>query len=135
LAGKTDPDEADVAWHGLASIDLNEGAYAAAREKLERALTMRQEIGDRYGEAAAWYQLGRVAVRQDKVVEGLRMLGLCYLIDHEIGHGDADSDFQAVAQVAAQLDYTPDQLAETLRDVWASYAYDRGATLLRQALG
>jgi hypothetical protein len=36
-------------------------------------------------------------------------------------------------QLAAQLDYTQDQLAAVLQDVGQSYARDRGAALLRAA--
>jgi hypothetical protein len=62
-----------------------------------------------------------------------RLLGLCFLIGREIGHGDADSDWNAVAQLAGQLDYTQEQLTAALQDVAQSYAGDRGAALLRIA--
>jgi hypothetical protein len=61
------------------------------------------------------------------------MVGLCWLIDREIGHGDADSDFSALAQAAADLNYTPDQLSTVLQRAGESYASDRGAQLLRKA--
>jgi len=61
------------------------------------------------------------------------MLGLCYLIDRDIGHGDTESDFRAVAQAAADLNYTPDQLTAVLEGLGESYALDRGADLLRRA--
>ena len=48
--------EADT-WHQLATIDVHEGHYAAARANFERVLAMRQAIGDRAGEAAAWHNL------------------------------------------------------------------------------
>ena len=37
LAGEADPVKASAALHGLATIDLNEGAYPAAREKFEKS--------------------------------------------------------------------------------------------------
>jgi tetratricopeptide (TPR) repeat protein len=122
-----------AAWHNLATIDLREGAYPAAREKFERALAMRQQIGDRAGEAATWHQLGSLAVQRGKAAEGLRLVGLCYRIDREIGHGDTESDWRAVTQLAAQLDYTQDQLNAALREAGESYARDRGSELLQQA--
>jgi tetratricopeptide (TPR) repeat protein len=133
LAGETDPGEASSALSGLATTDLREGAYPAARERFERALAMRQQIGDRAGEAATWHQLGSLAAQLGKAAEGLRLLALCYLIDREIGHGDADSDHTVVAQHAAQLNYTPEQLAAALQETAESYAGDRGVTLLREA--
>jgi tetratricopeptide (TPR) repeat protein len=118
--------------HELASIDLSEGSYAAARQKFGRSLAIKQQIGDRVGEAATWSQLGMVALRSGHGADGLRLLGLCYLIDREIGHGDTESDLQTVAANAQRLGYTPDQLAEILRETAASYAEDRGASLLRR---
>ncbi|MDR3635324.1 MAG: tetratricopeptide repeat protein [Isosphaeraceae bacterium] len=53
-----------IAWHQLATIDLNEGDYPAAREKLSRALEIIQTIGDRAGEAAAWHQLALIDLNQ-----------------------------------------------------------------------
>ena len=94
---------------------------------------MRQQIGDRYGEAATWFQLGQLATRSGKAAEGLGLIGLCYLIDREIGHADTESDLRAVAQAAANLSYTPDQVAAVLRSVGESYARDRGAGLLKEA--
>ncbi|KKK80005.1 hypothetical protein LCGC14_2827840, partial [marine sediment metagenome] len=34
-------------WHQLATIDLRQGDYAAAREKFETVLDIRQSVGDR----------------------------------------------------------------------------------------
>src|SRR5262249_33540951 len=42
-----EPERNGEIWYSLASIDLNEGKYVEAREKLTRALAMRQAIGDR----------------------------------------------------------------------------------------
>ena len=41
-------------WHQLATIDLDQGDYDAAREKFLKSLEIRQQIGDRAGEAATW---------------------------------------------------------------------------------
>jgi hypothetical protein len=94
---------------------------------------MLQQIGERAGEAATWFQLGQLATRSGKAAEGLGLVGLCYLIDREIGHADTDRDFHAVARAAADLDYTPGQLAGLLQSVGESYARDRGAELLEAA--
>ena len=41
------PEATAAAWHGLATIDLNQGNYAAARDQFTQALTIHQQIGDR----------------------------------------------------------------------------------------
>jgi tetratricopeptide (TPR) repeat protein len=56
--------EKALAWHQLASIDLNVGDYGAAREKFQKALAMLQQLGDRAGEAATWHQLATIDVHQ-----------------------------------------------------------------------
>ncbi|MCK4342290.1 MAG: tetratricopeptide repeat protein [Phycisphaerae bacterium] len=52
-------------WHALATLDMNEGKYPAAREKFEKALAIiDQAIGDRAGEAATWAQLGMIDLKE-----------------------------------------------------------------------
>lgn len=59
-ADDTKPNEAALSWHQLASIDLNRGEYEEARQKLETALEMRQQIDDRVGEAATLHNLASI---------------------------------------------------------------------------
>jgi tetratricopeptide (TPR) repeat protein len=47
-------------WHQLASIDLQEGKYSAARMRFTKVLTIDQNEGDRAGEAATWHQLATI---------------------------------------------------------------------------
>ncbi len=51
-------------WHQLATIDLREGDHAAAREKFDRSLKIKQAIGDRAGEAATWHQLATIDLNE-----------------------------------------------------------------------
>jgi tetratricopeptide (TPR) repeat protein len=60
--GEALPGEASTAWHGLATIDVHEGNYSAARQNFQRSLTIEQEIGDRAGEAATWHNLATIDV-------------------------------------------------------------------------
>ncbi len=57
-ASGSNQNEAAVALHGLATIDLKKGEYEAAREKFEKAMKIMQQIGDRAGEASTWHQSG-----------------------------------------------------------------------------
>ena len=65
-AGDANLQEAATAWHGLASIDLRQRKYKTAREKFQNAMAIRQQIGDRAGEASAWHQLGLIDLEQGK---------------------------------------------------------------------
>jgi tetratricopeptide (TPR) repeat protein len=74
-------DREATAWHQLATIDVYEGSYTAAREKFATALAMRQAIGDRAGEAATWHNLatidlheGSYAAAREKFATALAML-------------------------------------------------------------
>ncbi|OYW75056.1 MAG: hypothetical protein B7Z37_15045 [Verrucomicrobia bacterium 12-59-8] len=51
-------------WHQLATIDVNEGNYAAAREKFGRALEISQAIGDNTVETGTLHQLASVELRE-----------------------------------------------------------------------
>jgi tetratricopeptide (TPR) repeat protein len=85
LAGEADPAEASMALHGLATIDLNEGAYPAAREKFQKALAMRQQIGDRVGEAATWHQLATIDLNEGAYPAAREKFQKALAIDQQTG--------------------------------------------------
>ena len=58
--------EAEVAWHGLASIDIVQGRYEDASDKLERALKIQRQIGNKMGEAATWHSLASIDLDQGR---------------------------------------------------------------------
>ena len=72
-------------WHSLATIDLREGNYAAAREKFGKALAMRQAIGDRAGEAATWHQLATIDLREGNYAAARENLGKALAMRQAIG--------------------------------------------------
>jgi tetratricopeptide (TPR) repeat protein len=127
--------EASDAWHNLASIDLNVGDYDAACDKFQKALTMRQQVGGRAGEAATFYQIGIVAVETDRLFEGARLIALSFLIFQSIGHSNIKPALQAHSQLTAQLNYTQEQVEAMLREVDAAYKADRGLGLVQAAFG
>jgi len=92
-----------------------------------------QQIGDRAGEAATFYQLGFLANSQGRAQEGLRLVALCCLIDASIGHGDTKSDFKSLSGMASILKYGLEQLDALIKEVSESYAKDRGQSLLAAA--
>jgi tetratricopeptide (TPR) repeat protein len=111
------------------------GDYQAARDKFQTSLKIFQQIGDRAGEAATFYQLGFVAAQSGRLVEGTRLVALCFLIDQAIGHGDAKSDFQQLSKLTAQLNYTQEQVDAMLREVREAYEADQGAGQIQAAFG
>jgi tetratricopeptide (TPR) repeat protein len=79
--------ERDAAvWHNLATLDLNEGDYAAAREKFGKSLAIEQQIGDRRGEAATWHQLATIDVREGVYAAAREKFGKSLAIEQQIGN-------------------------------------------------
>jgi tetratricopeptide (TPR) repeat protein len=62
------PEETATAWHGLATTDLRQGNYVAVRDQFTQALTIRQQIGDRAGEANTRHQLASIDLNQGNYV-------------------------------------------------------------------
>jgi hypothetical protein len=51
---------ASEAWHELGRIDIYVGDYEAARAKFQTSLTIKQQIGNRDGEAMTWHNLASI---------------------------------------------------------------------------
>ncbi|MDY3559534.1 tetratricopeptide repeat protein [Gemmata sp. JC673] len=47
-------------WHSLATIDMREGSYPAARGNFAKSQVIKQAIGDKAGEAATWSNLATI---------------------------------------------------------------------------
>jgi tetratricopeptide (TPR) repeat protein len=121
-------------WHQLATIDLNEGNYPAAREQFGKALTMRQAIGDRAGEAATFYQIGATAWRLGKTDLGIRLVGICFVIQSGIGSGGArETMVQGLGPMATALGLDRAGFDAMLQDAADHYRRDRGAAWVRLA--
>jgi tetratricopeptide (TPR) repeat protein len=116
--------------HQLATIDVNEGNYKDACKKSFKALEIKQQIDDRAGEARTFYQIGVAAFNSEQLVEGTRLIALCFLIDQSIGHGNTQSDLQTLSQMATQLNYTQEQFDAMLKEVVQEYQKDRGWGLI-----
>jgi tetratricopeptide (TPR) repeat protein len=126
-------EEIGVALQGLATIDVYKVDYDAAREKFEKSMKIKQQIGNRAGEAATFYQLGFLAREQGRSWEGLKLVALCCVINASIGHGDTESDFKALSGMASKLKYTQEQIEAMLKEVADSYQKDRGQSLIDAA--
>lgn len=122
-----------LTWHPLATIDLHEVQYGPARAKFEKSLAIKQAIGDRYEEAATFYQLGFLADKRGRGEAGARLVTLCWMIDRQIGHGDAESDFRNLQTLCRNLGYDQARFDEMLAEAAAGYEADRGWGLIADA--
>lgn len=86
-------------WHNLASIDMWEGNYAAAREKLGRALQMWQAVDNRVGEAAVWHQLGSIDLETGDCVAAREKLDRSLSLKQALG--DAAGEAMTMHQLAS----------------------------------
>jgi hypothetical protein len=117
----------------LASIDAETGDYPSAREKIEKSLRIRQQIGDKAGEAVSFFQLGQIAWRVKDSQRAVSLLAICYLLDRSIGHGNTDSDLQALVSAVAESEIEPEDLQSLLVRVEEAYRADRGWGLIKAA--
>lgn len=74
-----------VTWHNLATIDLKEGKYSAAREKFANAMAMRQSVGDREGEAITWHNLTAIDVHEGNYAAAREKCAKALAINQSIG--------------------------------------------------
>jgi tetratricopeptide (TPR) repeat protein len=72
-------------WHQLATIDLREGNYAAAREKSGKSLAIKQQIGDRAGEAANWHNLASIDANEGNYAAAREKFGKSLAMRQQIG--------------------------------------------------
>ena len=79
------PQEESIALHGLATIDLQKGDYAAARENYEKVMKINQQIGYRAGEAATWNQLATIDLRRGDYAAARENFEKAMKINQQIG--------------------------------------------------
>jgi tetratricopeptide (TPR) repeat protein len=90
--------EAGVAVGGLATIDVHQGNYAAARKGLQRALEILQAIGDRSGEATALHQLATIDMYEGDYPAARK--GLQRALEIRQAIGDRSGEAAALHQLA-----------------------------------
>ena len=134
LVGEIPGDDCDAGTLSrLGRLEVLLADYPAARANFEKALAMRQAIGDRAGEAATFFQLGAVADRLGRTAAGSRLVALCCMIDKAIGHRDSDSDLRAVASFCTKAGLDESQVEKLLAEVAEAYKRDRGISLIERA--
>jgi hypothetical protein len=96
-------------------------------------LEIRQQIGDRAGEAATFYQFGILAWKLGRSQEGLRLVALACIMLSSLGHADGKRGFEGLSDMASQLKYTQEQIEAIQEEAAEAYQKDRGQSLIEAA--
>nr|CRH05044.1 conserved protein of unknown function [Candidatus Magnetococcus massalia] len=118
--------------HQLATIKMGMGELESAETHLKHSLTLKQELEDRRGEAATFFQMGRLAKEKDKPEEAMRLIAISYQIDTEIGNPDAHQELELFQHFASTLEIPEHEADAILRETWESYGQDKGRSLIQQ---
>jgi len=78
-------------WHNLATIELREGNYEAAREKFRLVQELQEVIGDLFGLSAVWHQLAVIELREGKYVAAREKFGRAQEIQQAIGDSKGEA--------------------------------------------
>jgi hypothetical protein len=119
------------AWQQLALLDMNAENNNAARQKLERTLSLEQATSNRVNEARTFYELGFLAAKAQQFETGLRLTTLALLILRGIGHPDQQNVEAGVNALLAHLGYSSDQFNALIQQVEADYQQDDGWQIVR----
>lgn len=126
--------ELGAALHDLGLIDKEkEGDTKNALQRFLSALTVRQEIGDRSGEATTLSVIGTLAWETGARKVGLELMVLGYVLMEQTGHHDAKKlRDQAVLYLFMQggSDQSIEELKGRARE---KYDEDRGWSLIQEA--
>ncbi|MFZ2472020.1 MAG: AAA family ATPase [Methanothrix sp.] len=121
--------------HSQGLIHSQAGEKEKAMESFQKALRINQELADRPGEAGAFFQIGALAVQQDRTQEGLRLMALAAIVLRSIKSDDVKNVEPLVERLAAQLRFSQEQFMVMVQEVLQSYARDRGWGLVEKAGG
>ena len=119
--------------HQLASLDMQEGHDAAAREKFDQALRINQDVGNRPGEAAIFMQLGNLTYNIGNHSASVRFWAIRCLINAAIGYGDAEVESRLLSRVSTWLGFDATQLDVMMDEARQEYERDRGRALIERA--
>ena len=115
-------------------IDAQKGNVQEASEKFMDALKIYQQTGDKSGEAAAFFQLGILAVRlSHNMNDGMKLLALSGIILRSIGSPEVRNVEPVIERMASHMKYTQDKFAEMVREAAMAYRKDKGWGLLEAA--
>jgi tetratricopeptide (TPR) repeat protein len=114
----------------LATIDLNEKQHHESLKGFQLSINIKRELDDKKGEAATFFQLGRLAKAVGHQDSCMRFIGLCHLIDLEIGSPDAEQERKIFDEIVGTIGLNKDIAKDVLEEVWSAYKLDRGQELI-----
>ncbi|MBF0445594.1 MAG: AAA family ATPase, partial [Magnetococcales bacterium] len=118
--------------HQLATMDLNEGNHKEAIKGFMLSLDIKRAIDDKKGCAATFFQLGRLAKDAGHQDSCMRFIGLCHLIDKEIGNPDAEHERKIFDEIIDTVGLDQDIAEDILTDIWSDYKLDSGDGLIKK---
>ncbi|MBA2451309.1 MAG: hypothetical protein H0V51_25115 [Chloroflexi bacterium] len=107
--------------------------HGAARAKFEQSLRIKQQFGDRVGEANTFGHLGVLAAEVGHKQAGLLPLALSAMLLQRIGHGNLKWAEGWVNSLASELDCSQEQFDALRQEVAEAYRQDRGWGLIEAA--
>ena len=119
--------------HSQGLIQAQAGEKELAVSSFKEALAINQELGDRAAEAGSFFQLGALAVQQDRMAEGLRLMALAAVVLRSIKSDEVKSVEPLVERLASQLNYSQEQFMVMVQEVLQVYAKDRGWGLVEKS--
>jgi len=120
--------------HSQGLIQVQGGEKELAAKSFQEALSINQELGDRAAEAGSFFQLGALAVQQEHMAEGLRLMATAAVVLRSIKSNEVKNVEPLVERLASQLDFSQEQFMAMVQEVVQGYAKDRGWGLVERAL-
>ncbi len=121
--------------HSQGLIQAQAGEKELAMSSFKEALAINQELGDKAAEAGSFFQLGALAVQQDRMEEGLELMATAAVVLRSIKSDEVKNVEPLVERLASQLNYSQEQFMVMVQEVLKGYARDRGWGLVERASG
>ena len=121
--------------HSQGLIQAQAGEKELAISSFKEALAINQDLGDKAAEAGSFFQLGALAVLQDRMEVGLRLMATAAVVLRSIKSDDVKNVEPLVERLASQLNYSQEQFMVMVQEVLKGYSKDRGWGLVERASG
>jgi len=121
--------------HSQGLIQAQAGEKELATSSFKEALAINQDLGDKAAEAGSFFQLGAMAVQQDRMEEGLKLMATAAVVLRSIKSDEVKNVEPLVERLASRLNYSQEQFMVMVQEVLKGYSKDRGWGLVERASG